>query len=71
MTDAASAGRPGPAPGLCGTCRHSRVVATKRGSVFRLCERSATDPAYPRYPALPVVRCPGHEPAEAMQAGHA
>jgi len=32
--------------------------------VFRLCERSATDPAYPRYPALPVLRCPGFEPVD-------
>ena len=71
MTDATSAGRPGPDPGLCGTCRHSRVVATKRGSVFRLCERSATDPAYPRYPALPVVRCAGYDLAEGVPARHA
>ena len=55
MTDGASAGRPGPEPGLCGTCRHSRVVATKRGSVFRLCERSATDPRLSR--AIRHCRC--------------
>ena len=51
------------AAGLCATCRHSRMIRTARGSVFRLCERSATDPAYPRYPRLPVLRCPGFEPA--------
>jgi hypothetical protein len=51
-----------PPAGLCGTCRHSRVVATRRGSTFRLCERSATDPRYPRYPALPVLLCAGFEP---------
>ena len=49
----------GGAPGLCAACRHSRLITTARGSVFRLCERSATDPAYPRYPPLPVLRCPG------------
>jgi hypothetical protein len=44
-------------------CRHARLIESKRGSVFRLCERSATDPTYPRYPALPVVRCAGYEPS--------
>ena len=50
-------------PGLCGACRHSRVIATRRGATFRLCERSATDPRFPRYPALPVLDCAGFEPA--------
>ncbi len=71
MTDGTSAGRSEPEPGLCGTCRQSRVVATKRGSLFRLCERSATDPAYPRYPALPVVRCAGYEPPDGVPPGRA
>jgi hypothetical protein len=52
---------PPPNAGLCDSCRHQRVVRTTRGSVFSLCERSGTDPAYPRYPRLPVVRCPGYE----------
>ena len=59
-----------PQPGLCAGCRHSRVVRSGRGSTFRLCELSRTDPAFPRYPPLPVVRCagfaptpPGQEPA--------
>jgi len=50
-----------PDPGLCGTCRHSRVVETRRGSTFRLCERSATDARFPRYPNLPVLACVGYE----------
>ena len=51
-----------PAPhGLCASCRHQRLVPNTRGSVFSLCERSRTDPAYPRYPRVPVVACPGHE----------
>ena len=54
----------GPTPGLCGVCRHSRLITTTRGSTFRLCQRSETDPAYPRYPALPVLRCRGFEPTE-------
>jgi hypothetical protein len=38
-------------------------------SVFRLCERSRTDPRYPRYPALAVVRCGGFESVVAEPAG--
>jgi len=51
-----------PPAGLCDTCRHQRLVHTTRGSTFSLCERSRTDPDYPRYPRLPVVECPGYEP---------
>ena len=58
---AASSARGGPPPGLCGTCRHSRIIRTARGSTFRLCERSMTDPRFPRYPNLPVLRCAGFE----------
>jgi hypothetical protein len=47
--------------GLCDSCRHQRVVRNTRGSAFSLCERSRTDPAFPRYPPLPVVACKGHE----------
>jgi hypothetical protein len=46
--------------GLCGTCRHCRLVETER-SMFFLCERSFTDPRYRKYPVLPVVACPGYE----------
>ena len=53
-----------PAPGLCGVCRHSRLIETNRGGRFWLCRRSATDPRFPRYPALPVLRCTGFEPIE-------
>ena len=51
-----------PRAGLCDTCRHQRLVRNTRGSTFSLCERSRTDPAFPRYPRLPVVECPGYEP---------
>lgn len=50
------------AAGLCAGCAHQRVVRNTRGSAFSLCERSRTDPSYPRYPRLPVTRCAGHEP---------
>jgi hypothetical protein len=51
-----------PSAGLCDTCVHQRLVRNTRGSAFSLCERSKTDPAYPRYPRLPVAECAGHEP---------
>ena len=45
---------------LCETCHWMREVNTAR-SRFLLCELSKTDPAYPKYPPQPVVRCEGHE----------
>ena len=53
-----------PAAGLCDTCAHQRVVANTRGSRFSLCERSREDPAYPRYPRLPVAECRGWQRRE-------
>jgi hypothetical protein len=32
-----------------------------------LCGRSATDPRFPKYPRLPVVRCAGYEEAPAAE----
>ena len=48
-------------PGLCGACRHGRQTGNLRGSSFWLCERSKTDSRFVRYPALPVLACPGFE----------
>ncbi|HEU4906316.1 MAG TPA: hypothetical protein VFT19_09415 [Solirubrobacterales bacterium] len=48
--------------GLCDSCMHRKLVPNTRGSVFTLCRRSREDPAYPRYPRLPVLKCAGHEP---------
>ena len=50
-----------PRSGLCDTCSYQRVVTNTRGSRFSLCERSREDPAYPRYPRLPVLECAGYE----------
>lgn len=52
-----------PRPSLCRSCAAVRLVETPRGSTFLLCERSRTDPRFPRYPYQPVLRCDGHEPA--------
>ncbi len=53
--------RPGARAGLCDTCVHQQVVRNTRGSVFSLCVRSRSDPAYPRYPRVPVLACEGYE----------
>lgn len=47
--------------GLCGSCRFVRKVKSSRGSTFYLCRRSEEDPAYDRYPRLPVIRCQGFD----------
>ncbi|HEY4592483.1 MAG TPA: hypothetical protein VIJ61_08755 [Thermoanaerobaculia bacterium] len=47
-------------PGLCATCEHLRLVASRR-SVFVRCGLAATDPRFPKYPPLPVRACPGYE----------
>lgn len=53
--------RASPPVGLCDTCAFQRKVPNTRGSTFSLCNRSREDPAYPRYPRLPVIDCPGYE----------
>ena len=55
--------------GLCDRCRHQRIVRTTRGSSFSLCERSRTQPEYPRYPRLPVRECPGFEERYSSPSG--
>ncbi len=47
--------------GLCATCEYLRLLASPR-SVFVRCGLAETDPAFPRYPALPVRACTGYEP---------
>jgi hypothetical protein len=48
--------------GLCFSCRFVRKVESSRGSIFYLCRRSEEDPAYERYPRLPVIQCSGFDP---------
>ena len=50
--------------GLCDSCRHQRLIHNTRGSTFSLCERSRSDPSFPRYPRLPVLECRGYERVE-------
>jgi hypothetical protein len=61
-----------PHPGLCAACLHAQKIVSERGSEFWLCRRGLTDPAFPKYPRLPVTRCSGFEavddPSERKQA---
>jgi hypothetical protein len=50
-------------PGLCARCRHKKEIRSDRGSLFLMCMRSFREPEYPKYPALPVLRCAGFEDA--------
>jgi hypothetical protein len=47
--------------GLCATCEHAQLVTSSRGSHFVLCRRSAIDPAFQKYPRLPMLRCSGYD----------
>lgn len=49
--------------GLCPVCVHVQRVESARGSLFLRCKLAASDPRFPKYPAQPVLRCPGHAPA--------
>ncbi|MCI0372115.1 MAG: hypothetical protein L0214_12275 [candidate division NC10 bacterium] len=55
--------------GLCASCRHRRWVASGKGSRFLYCRRSETDPLFPKYPRLPVLRCGGYEAREEREGG--
>ena len=53
-------------PGLCWTCKHSKVNQTRRGTAYLRCTRAEWDDRLRRYPPLPVLSCVGYEqrPAE-------
>jgi len=52
---------------LCETCASVREVVTPKGSRFLLCRLSHTDPAFPKYPRLPVLRCEGFQATAASR----
>ncbi|HET6228469.1 MAG TPA: hypothetical protein VFE05_00240 [Longimicrobiaceae bacterium] len=54
-----------PPAGLCDSCANVRIVVSGKGSRFYLCQLSAVDPAFRKYPPIPVIRCRGYRPAEA------
>ena len=48
--------------GICANCVHQKLIRSGRGSEFSMCLRHREDGAYPKYPPLPVLGCPGHQP---------
>jgi hypothetical protein len=50
-------------PGLCARCAHAQRIDSARGSVFWRCREHDRDPAWPKYPPLPVRRCARFTPA--------
>ena len=55
--------------GLCDACVHQREVGNTRGSTFSLCGLARTDPSFPKYPRMPVLRCEGFVRREPPAAG--
>ena len=51
---------------LCETRAWMREVTTPKGSRFLLCQLSKTNPAFPKYPPQPVVRCDGFTQNQAV-----
>jgi hypothetical protein len=39
---------------------HARLISSAKGSQFLLCQLSQSDSAFPKYPRLPVLACPGY-----------
>jgi len=52
------------AVGLCAHCVHCRPVHSARGATFYRCHRAMSEPAFPRYPRLPVEQCAGFVPID-------
>jgi hypothetical protein len=46
--------------GLCLDCLHAKQVEGKEDTFYFLCELSFTNRTFPKYPRLPVLRCPGY-----------
>lgn len=51
-----------PSAGLCATCGHLRLQASKT-SVFVRCGLAEVDARFPKYPPLPVRVCGGYRAA--------
>lgn len=55
-------------PGLCGSCRNCRIVTNDRDSQFYLCLHAKVDPAFRKYPHLPVLQCAAYAQGEPERA---
>jgi hypothetical protein len=51
-----------PPAGLCESCVNVRIVDTRKGSRFFLCQLAEVDPRFAKYPRTPVLRCIGFRP---------
>ena len=54
--------------GLCFDCLHAQRIQSARGSTFYRCKLSDTDPRFPKYPRLPVIRCAGYAQKPSIHA---
>jgi hypothetical protein len=54
--------------GLCDSCTHQKLVVSGRGSTFSMCRLGLSDPDWPKYPRMPVLRCPRYVSVEARRA---
>ncbi len=54
-----------PQAGLCESCANVKVIETRKGSRFYLCQLSEVDPRFPKYPRIPVLQCIGYSPVQA------
>jgi hypothetical protein len=61
MPDAGAAPPTAKRLGLCADCKHAHEIVSDKGSIFLQCRLAFTNPAFPKYPALPVLRCSGYE----------
>lgn len=50
--------------GLCDRCTNVQIIENRRGSRFYRCRLADIDPAFVRYPPLPVLSCAGFVPTE-------
>jgi hypothetical protein len=55
--------------GLCASCRFAARQSSARGGSFWRCRRADADPAFRRYPPLPVRSCSGFESGPAETRG--
>jgi hypothetical protein len=62
MTSPKSSPGANPRLGLCAACLHARLIESAKGSQFLLCQLSQSDPAFPKYPRLPILACAGYSP---------
>ena len=58
-----------PLIGLCAACCHVKVIKSSKGSFFIMCELAKTDKRFSKYPALPVLYCPGFDQRRELEDG--